>query len=82
MSISCKKATELVSKKEEGKISMSERYQLVQHMAVCYLCRFFSSQNKQILQSTIKYKNTEPQSKLSSSNKSAMINAILDSEEI
>lgn len=80
MSISCKKATELVSKKEEGKISLSERYQLLQHMAVCYLCRFFVSQNKQILKSTNEYKNKESDNELSNSNKNAIINAILDSE--
>lgn len=80
MSISCKKATELVSKKEEGKISWSEKYQLIQHMAVCYLCRFFVSQNKQILKSANDYKKKELDNKLSISNKTAMINAILDSE--
>jgi len=80
MSISCKKATELVSKKEEGKISLSERYQLLRHMAVCYLCRFFVSQNNQILKSTSEYKNKGLDNKLSNSTKNAMINAILDSE--
>lgn len=79
MSISCKKATELVSKKEEGKISLRERFQLMQHMSACYLCKFFAIQNKQILKSIKKYPQSEIEFKLTHDHKSKMINNILES---
>ncbi len=42
--ISCKKATYLVSKKEEGKLSWIERIQLRGHLTICSLCRKFEIQ--------------------------------------
>lgn len=44
--ISCKKATYLVSKKEEGKLNWIESIQLRSHMATCSLCRLFEQQSK------------------------------------
>lgn len=44
--ITCKKAVELISKKEEGKLSAWQRFQLWKHLAVCELCRRFLRQNK------------------------------------
>ncbi|MDZ4070196.1 MAG: hypothetical protein U1C70_00105 [Sediminibacterium sp.] len=44
--ISCKKATYLVSKKEEGKLNWIESIQLRSHMAICSLCRLFEQQSK------------------------------------
>lgn len=46
--ISCKKATYLVSKKEEGKLSWIESIQLRSHMTICSLCRLFEQQSKLI----------------------------------
>jgi len=43
--ISCKKATYLVSKKEEGKLNWIESIQLRSHMAICNLCRLFEQQS-------------------------------------
>ncbi len=43
--ISCKKATYLVSKKEEKKLSWIERWQLRAHLAMCSLCRKFEMQS-------------------------------------
>jgi hypothetical protein len=43
--ISCKKATYLVSKKEEGKLNWIESIQLRSHMAICSLCRLFEQQS-------------------------------------
>lgn len=46
--ITCKKAVDLISKKEEGKLSAIQRFHLWRHLAECSLCRRFSSQNKLI----------------------------------
>jgi predicted anti-sigma-YlaC factor YlaD len=44
--ISCKKATYLVSKKEEGKLNWIESIQLRTHMTICSLCRLFEQQSR------------------------------------
>ncbi len=44
LNISCKKATYLVSKKEEGKLSWLEKVQLRGHLTICSLCRRFEIQ--------------------------------------
>lgn len=46
--ITCKKAVDLISRKEEGKLSVSQRFRLWKHLAECSLCRKFSAQNKLI----------------------------------
>lgn len=43
--ISCKKATYLVSKKEENRISWWESWQLRAHLGICSLCRKFEQQS-------------------------------------
>lgn len=43
--ISCKKATLLVSKKEENRLSWLEKWQLRTHMALCSMCRRFEEQS-------------------------------------
>ena len=47
-SISCKKATYLTSKKEEGKLKWVEKIQLSSHLAICSICRLFEQQTQQI----------------------------------
>jgi flagellar biosynthesis/type III secretory pathway chaperone len=47
--ISCKEATKFISQKEEGKLSLQQRWQLWQHLAVCAVCRLFNIQNKVII---------------------------------
>lgn len=44
VAITCKKAVDLISKKEEGKLTPWQRVQLWNHLAVCSLCRNFSRQ--------------------------------------
>ena len=53
--LSCTKATFLMSKKEEGKISVAENFQLRMHLAVCKFCnrfqkqtQFFTSRSKEL----------------------------------
>lgn len=43
--ISCKKATYLLSKKEEGKLGFLGRMQLSSHLSICSVCRLFESQS-------------------------------------
>jgi anti-sigma factor ChrR (cupin superfamily) len=42
--ISCKDATMLTAKKEEGKLSLVERVKLGMHSSMCLLCRKFEKQ--------------------------------------
>ncbi|TAH09833.1 MAG: hypothetical protein EAZ12_05720 [Sphingobacteriia bacterium] len=51
MGISCKTAVDYISKKEEGKLSLFQRFQLWRHLAICYLCKRFEQQNKIIINS-------------------------------
>jgi len=44
LNISCKKATYLLSKKEENKLSWLEKIKLRGHLAICSLCRKFEQQ--------------------------------------
>lgn len=48
-SVTCKKAIDLISKKEEGKITLWQRFQLWKHFAECSLCKLFNIQNKTIV---------------------------------
>ncbi|MBG9375679.1 zf-HC2 domain-containing protein [Panacibacter sp. DH6] len=43
--ITCKQATILISKKEEGRLSLLQRIQLYQHLWICSLCRLFQKQS-------------------------------------
>lgn len=49
--ITCKKAVELILKKEEKKLGLFERFRLARHLAICNLCKRFLHQNKLINQS-------------------------------
>jgi len=44
LTISCKKATYLLSKKEENKLSWLEKIKLRGHLTICSLCRKFEQQ--------------------------------------
>lgn len=47
--ITCKQAVDYISKKEEGLLSPTMRFRLWKHLAICSLCRIFSSQNKTMI---------------------------------
>lgn len=49
--ITCKEAVDFISKKEEKKLSILQRFQLMRHLAVCSLCRLFEKQNKTMISS-------------------------------
>jgi hypothetical protein len=44
--LSCKRATYLISKKEEGKLTAIEKVQLKLHLNICDFCTRFEKQTK------------------------------------
>ncbi len=44
--ITCKEATLYISKKEENKLSVSERFKLSIHLLICKFCKLFYRQNQ------------------------------------
>ena len=50
--ITCKQATTFISQKEEGRLSLRQRWQLWMHLGVCKICRLFKKQNKIIIKNT------------------------------
>lgn len=46
--ITCKQASYLTSRKEEGKLSFKEKMKLGMHLGMCRICKLFSSQNQYI----------------------------------
>ena len=48
MMISCKEATFLMGKKEEGRLSFIEKMKLSVHTSMCSLCRKFEKQTVRI----------------------------------
>ena len=45
MMLSCKKATFLILKKEERKLSFGEQMQLSMHLSMCEFCKAFEKQS-------------------------------------
>jgi len=48
MMISCKKASFLISKREEHRLSLCERIHLFMHLSMCQFCKRFAIQSKYI----------------------------------
>ena len=62
LNISCKKATYLVSKKEQGKIRLFDRITLQIHLGICGVCKRFEQQSGFMIKNT---KHTHTDEKLS-----------------
>ncbi len=75
LNISCKKATYLISKKEQGKISLFDRLTLWLHLGICSLCKRFEKQTGFIIKQA---KHTHTEEKLSEEAKER-ISKVLDS---
>ncbi len=77
-SITCKKAVDYISKKEEGLLTAGMRFQLWRHLMICSLCRIFATQNQII----IKAFNKEPETpkRLNPEEKGQMIRAAFESD--
>lgn len=59
MGITCKKAVDFISKKEEGKLSLIQQSQLLWHLAICYVCKRFKNQNSLIISTLKKQHSSE-----------------------
>jgi hypothetical protein len=77
-SITCKKAVDLISKKEEGRLSLRQRFQLWRHLAVCSLCKTFAAQNKVIKQAF--QQKAKATHSLSDDEKASIAQRVFDSE--
>lgn len=75
--ISCKQAVDFISKKEEGRLTASQRFSLWRHLAGCSLCRIFSVQNR-IIGEAVKQSEARD---LSPIEKEALVKAVLQSEQ-
>lgn len=78
--ITCKQAVDFISKKEEKKLSASQRFRLWKHLATCSLCRIFSAQNKVIIQAFKQNKNQI--ASLSIEQKEEIIQTALNEENV
>jgi hypothetical protein len=78
-SISCKEAVGFILKKEEGRLSLMQRISLWRHLAICSLCRIFSTQNALMNQAMKKRK--EEQLTMTEGEKESMIRNIIDKRE-
>lgn len=74
--ISCRKAVDLILKKEEQKLTARQRFQLWKHLSVCSLCRIFSKQNQVIIS---EMKKGSEQNALSEAEKEKLIETALKS---
>ncbi|MES2373899.1 MAG: hypothetical protein V4557_15070 [Bacteroidota bacterium] len=74
---SCKKATYLVSKKEENKLTWLESIRLRSHLSICSLCRKFESQTYLIA----RLANEIPQITLPTESKQKMQNLLQENRE-
>lgn len=48
LEITCKQATEFIIKREEGKLSLKNRFLLWLHFGVCSFCKLFYKQSRLI----------------------------------
>ena len=79
--LSCEQASILVIKKEENKLSQTEKFQLWMHSSICGLCKEFDSQNNFINTNLeFHYNNQEGDLKLSENDKKKMKMAILENQ--
>lgn len=69
--ITCKRASFLVTKKEEGKIGIIELMQLQMHLSICSLCRLFEKQSW-LIGSNAKNLHMHQEEKLSDNRKQAI----------
>lgn len=75
--LSCKKATWLISLKEEGKLSFIQRIQLRMHLAVCSMCKLFEKQTL-FISKNARHLHEHSHTPLSSDSKERMSKVIKD----
>ena len=57
--ISCKDATNFISKKEERKLGLLQRLQLTIHLVICEFCKLFYKQNNFLINNVKNLSNEE-----------------------
>lgn len=67
--ITCVQAVDYLSKKEEGKLTLWQRYQLWRHLMACSLCKLFKIQTSQLIRSVRKV----PPNSMPATDKAALI---------
>ena len=70
--ISCKQATYLHEKKEEGRLDGAEQFGLWVHLLYCKFCRLFIKQVEQLEVSTRRFKQNDHAFKLSPERKARL----------
>jgi hypothetical protein len=75
--ITCKEATDFISRKEEGKLSLTQRLQLRMHLYICSFCKLFYRQNK-IIKNRVAELHKHVDISLTFVQKEAMIEALTD----
>lgn len=73
--ITCKEATNFISRKEEGRLSFKQRIQLMLHLGICSFCKLFYRQNKVIIKNASQIDEYTSAS-LSHEEKESMINKL------
>jgi hypothetical protein len=73
LNISCKKATYLVSKKEQGRINLFDRLTLRIHLSICSLCKKFDQQTGFIVRNA---KHNHSEEKLSEEVKERIVSSL------
>ncbi|MDE3234346.1 MAG: hypothetical protein KGO81_00215 [Bacteroidota bacterium] len=75
--ITCKQATDYISRKEEGKLSLLKRVQLWQHLAICNICKLFMKQNT-VITKHVHILDKETNASLTAEEKKAMAQKIVE----
>lgn len=75
--LSCKRATFLMSKKEEGKLTALEKVQLKIHLNICDFCTRFEKQTKFFSKNAVHQHNHTP-AKLSDQKKTEIKSLLKD----
>ncbi|MEI2710890.1 MAG: hypothetical protein V9E96_18025 [Chitinophagaceae bacterium] len=73
--INCKEATDLISKKEEKKLSAQQNIKLLFHLFLCRVCNFFYKQNNVII-SSVSLMQKKSASSLSTNEKEQMVEVL------
>lgn len=71
--INCKKATDYLSRKEENKLTIFQKWMLSLHLMMCRICKLFASQNE--LLTTAYHNLKDEKSRLSKEEKEKIIAA-------
>ena len=74
--LSCRKATSLIIRKSEERLSLSQHLQLFLHLRACEACRAFEKQSETIDKIVKRHQRTEPS--LTTSEKNAIKEKIIN----